>query len=60
MKTHWHLHLKTTNGNFYVRKRAFTSLRKAKQMAKQYAKASPEWLEEVRIYRANTNCSHCD
>jgi hypothetical protein len=59
---HWHLHVKTTDGKFYVRKPAFTSLRKAKKAAIKYGKARPDWLAEVRVYRveAGEACEHCE
>jgi hypothetical protein len=65
LKRHWHLHIKTRDGKFYVRKHPFFKLRKAKKAALKYAEARPDWLEEVRLYRVEASshdkpCEHCE
>jgi len=60
---HWHIHVKTTDGQFYMMKEPFDSLAKAKYAAKGYEGSNrPPWLAELRIYRvaAGERCAECE
>jgi hypothetical protein len=59
---HWHIHIKTKEGGFYIHRRPFTSLEDAKAKAQKYEIHPPPWLDELRIYRveANTACETCE
>ena len=59
---HWHIHIKTKEGGFYIHRRPFASLDDAKGKAKQYEDCPPPWLDELRIYRveAGSACETCE